>query len=105
MTKYLIIQHTGELLSQLPKLQGQPMFPVEKIMIEYVAVEDTECVVMEKIREMDLLEETLVFRSDKRYSQVEVSFFPDSHTEEVAARLLQCEGVSIVRIKKPFAGD
>lgn len=103
--KYLIIQHTGELLSQLPKLQGQPMFPVENIMIEYVAMEDTECVVMEKIREMDLLEETLVFRSDKRYSQVEVSFFPNSHTEEVAGRLLQCEGVSLVRIKKPFAGD
>jgi hypothetical protein len=104
MAKYLMIQHTSEVLSELPELMGEPMFPVEQIMIEYVPTPDIECLVLQKIQEMDLLEETLVFRSDARYSQVQVSFFPNCQTNQVAAGLLQCEGVSMVRIKKPFPG-
>jgi len=103
MAKYLMIQHTSELLAELPTLQGESIFPVEQIMIEYVPIPDIECQVMEKIQEMELLEETLVFSSDENYSRVQVSFFPNDRTEKLAAGLLDSEGVSRVRIKKPLS--
>ncbi|HZK64122.1 MAG TPA: hypothetical protein VFC34_08260 [Puia sp.] len=77
--------------------------PVETILVQYNDDPLVENHVMAILREMNLLIETAVYNKASSALQIEVSYYSDSRTDILAARLTHMEGVSVIILKKgPF---